>query len=293
MQTIKVQYSGNEVEVNCDEQTIATLQEIKNAGRGQFAFIRGHISGLSNKKCLTTEISDRWFLARPKYGNYVRRMTDAICTIDATKAFEYIGSHYSDEERQTIEKYAQKNFEGDESMQLLFDREKETLLSRLRGTDKTTSGHRMGQDVNYADWNGWRIHLVTGYIDGVKRPVVSENGLMKVDSIMLPFFEIKKSHSRNGLRKGVYKLVKSRGDTLMRNAVKRATGISDWKTFSLNNANFESISLSGSKISGWVDDAKMDEINKRQDELCQYVGQLSAGIYDVLESEKNARIVEV
>jgi len=284
---IMVDYNGQSTEVNASEELAQLLADIGDAGRGHFAFIRGHVSGSEGTKCETPEISDRCFMQRPHYGRYKARMAIAI---ESNSVFSAIRAMSTEQFDKVAADCDAKGIEMSE----LYETCKETVLTRLDGDDPTTAGQRAGQAANHASFAGWQVHLKsakTGGADSPVRPVHdADNGLMTVDSVMLPFFQIRKSHDRDGLQKGKWRPVNSRVKTIMQEAIKRATGIPTFKKFSLSKRNFESIHMSGMEIAGFVSDAAMAEIDLEMGALLRDIGALpdspSATLKrDVVESE--------
>lgn len=237
MKTITATVNGAEATLNISDELESVLSHIEDAKRGQFAFIRGHESGeVGKKKCTATDISDKSFLQRPRYDKYLERKIEAIELVE----FNQIRGVVTDDQQAKLEAYARSN---NMSIETFYDNEKKIVLKRANQEDPSTAGQRFGQSVNFAHYKGWRLNLESKKENGHTRPVQAENGMYSVKSIMLPFFQIKKSYDREGLRKGEYGKTNSRADTIMRNAIVKATGISAWKSISLGKKNFESISL--------------------------------------------------
>ena len=277
MSTIMVNNNGTSTEVNASDEIQVLLADIGNAGRGHFAYIRGHVSGTAEiKGCRTPDISDRCFIQRPRFDRYKARMATAIESnnvFSATRAMSTL------------------------ALEDLYTECKARVIKRLEDDDPTTAGQRAGQAANHATFNGWQVKLKSGKTGGSSSPIRpihdDENGFMTITSVMLPFFEIRKSHARDGLQKGEWKPVNSRPATIMQEAIKRATGIPTFKKFSLAKRNFESIHFSGMEVAGFVTDAEMAEIDIEMGELLTDIGAMpdspSATLKrDVVESVADA-----
>jgi hypothetical protein len=266
--TITVQHQGNAVEANCSEELAGLLADIGDAGRGHFAFVKGHVSGEAGKKgCIVPEISDRCFMQRPHYGRYKARIAAAVAMLDV---FDVARAMRTNQYNKVKAYCAAESIE----ITAFFDAQRAVVLSRLDSNDPTTAGQRTGQSVNFATFGGWRVHLKTKKVDKVMRPVTDDDGRMTVTSVRLPFFQIRKSHDRDGLRKGEWREVNSGAEVIMRDAITRSTGITAWKELSLSRRNFESIHLSGMEIAGFVEDATMAEIDVAMGELLVDIGAL-------------------
>ena len=234
---IEVTHNNTPAAVNIVQGLSGILNEVADAKGGQFAFIRKHETGMDSKKCTLTDISDKSFMQKPVYANHVQRMIERVEVVTLVETVEAMTDAQFD-------KVDAKAKADGITIDDFFADSKETVLSRLRKEDPTTSGQRLGQAVNYVYYKGWKLHLVTVKgKDKLTRPVLDDDGLMTVKSIMLPFYEINRSHDGKGLRKGKYLPTNSKGDTILREAIKRATGEKPWKTLSLAKRNYESICM--------------------------------------------------
>jgi len=291
MSTIMVNYNGTSTEVNASDEIQVLLADIGNAGRGHFAYIRGHVSGTAEiKGCRTPDISDRCFIQRPRFDRYKARMATAIESNNVFSATRAMSTAQFD-------KLTVHCLEKKIEMEDLYNECKARVIKRLEDDDPTTAGQRAGQAANHATFNGWQVKLKSGKTGGSSSPIRpihdDENGFMTITSVMLPFFEIRKSHARDGLQKGEWKPVNSRPATIMQEAIKRATGIPTFKKFSLAKRNFESIHFSGMEVAGFVTDAEMAEIDIEMGELLTDIGAMpdspSATLKrDVVESVADA-----
>jgi hypothetical protein len=220
------------------------LRQVGEVTRGRFAFVKDHVSGQAGKSgCVTPTVSDILFCTHPRYDLYLQRRKNAIESIES---FEAVAAGMK------AERLAELTAKAGGNLDTLFVEAKVNLIDRLQKSldgDVSSDGFRIAAQECYCHYNGWRLHLETAKNDsGLMRPVIADNGLMTVGSIMLPFFQAKRTYTRAG----VWKPVNSRALTIMQDAIEDATGLADWKAFSLTKANFAYITLNAKKIVGSI-----------------------------------------
>ena len=132
-----------------------------------------------------------------------------------------------------------------------------------------------------------KLHLVTED-DGTghKRPIAGENGLMTAKSIMLPFYVV----NRKVKDPGEWKPTNSRPNTLLKNAIERATGIPPWKVFSLGQGNFTRLTVNGTDIYGLVHEELVQVVDPALDAILAYIGGFQAGFLAALDAFRSIPI---
>jgi hypothetical protein len=246
MKMIAANYDGVHVPVCIHDDLKAVLDHIASVKRGRFGVITDHQSGIDNPKCIRPTVSDITFITNPKYENWLARMVAAVTAVEflpmvnamAPKSFQEI-----------LVKAKQQNVED------IFNEAKQAILDSLNTSQDGDGedGYRMGHRLCYATYTAGDVsvkcHLVTED-DGTghKRPVANGDGYMEVKSVMLPFFTV----SRKVTDKGDWKETNSRVLTLMKDAIKDATGIPEWKTISLGKGNFRTLTLDKATVFGLV-----------------------------------------
>jgi hypothetical protein len=245
METIQVQYCDNNVTVNIPEELKQKLDACGKLNRGRFAYVAKHVSGTAGiKGCVRPFVSNILFTRNPRYDLYLTRMKDAISKING----------YSDLEAKVSENMLKTIEAKSKDLNADFQTAKSNLIERL---EKSIAGDasdpfRAAARECYCHYNGWKLHLITEKKeDGLKRPVI-ENNSMTIESIMLPFFETRRDpaiKNENGeYILGEWTPTNSRSLTLMQDAIKKSTGLPEWKTISLNKNNFSHLSLDAKKI---------------------------------------------
>lgn len=134
------------------------------------------------------------------------------------------------------------------AIETIYDTFQDKRKALIESIDKTASGdrsdaHRQAHDRNYRTFGAVKVNLVSQKNDdGIKVPVVDEDGNYEAASILLPIIEIRKTVREPGKRKfvnsGVPKLVEN---AMNRAANKRSIS---YKQLSLKDGNFETISVS-------------------------------------------------
>lgn len=247
---IEVIYDSKKITVEIDNKLFDTLNHLGNVKRGRFGFIKNHISGIDNPKCLQPTISDITFITNPIYGNWLKKMIDAVISADFNSVINSIDSVALSEIKSKCKTDINKAFENAKNELL------ESYNKSVAG-DVESDGYRLGQHLCYCHYNvagiSVRCHLVTED-DGTghKRPITNEDGQMVINSIMLPFYIINRAINQ----KGIYESTNSRANTLIKNAIKNYTGIKEWQHISINKNNYDYINLDKKTISTIVKDIK-------------------------------------
>ena len=133
------------------------------------------------------------------------------------------------------------------ALETLRDTFEQRKAQELASIQKTANGdrsdaHRQAHDRNYAKFGAVKVNFVTAKnSEGKQVPVLADNGLPTVASILLPIIEIRRSYTVEGKRK----VVNSGVPVLVGNAIKKAMkGHSvNYQTLSLKDGNFERVSV--------------------------------------------------
>lgn len=247
MKTMKVAYCDATVTVNVPEHLASQLRKCGPVNRGRFAYVASHVSGTAGEKgCITPYVSDILFCRNPRYDLYLARKRDAIAALP-----DFAAVHAA------APREAAKARAATSDVPAEFAAAKAVLLDRIVKSmaGDTSDPFRMAAEACYCHRKGWRLHLLTEDTPAptpdkpkrtVKRPVVDADGRMTVHSIMLPFYTVR----RTPVVHGEWKPVNSKADTLMRDAVEAATGLPEFKGFSLTLENFASLTLDAKTIYG-------------------------------------------
>jgi hypothetical protein len=235
------QYNGNQIEVNAGDEITVLLDELGKPSRGQFAFITGHVSGLNDKSCLKPHVSNMLMIANPRYERYLKRMKNAIEMMTAESFVGKLSTTMFDRIAEKLE---------NQTISELFEICKVKMLSdiyaKLFGDFHSASAE--AHDTCYCNVNGWKCHLITSdtKVGGKvrKAPVYDTNGLMTIQSVILPFYCIK----RWTTDAGVWKPVNSAPATLVKRAIEKQTEVSDWKVFSIQKHNYSRLAIQGAVI---------------------------------------------
>lgn len=278
METRVVKYGAGqvEVEISVSDSIAKVIDAVNETGRGQFGFIKNHVSGEVGKdKCIRPKVSDMWFLTNPRYDRYLARKREAITGLDVSKVSEKAGKLW-DKVREKAGK--------DADITALFEKAKKDILDSAAKTEAgdRSDGHREGHDRCYVRLGNVTIHLATATdTNGLMTPVRDERGRMVAEGCMLPFYAIKRVYSDEG----EYGKVDSRALTLMKKAIEKATGLHDFKTFNLSKANFTTITFNSRTIFGYVRDSETAVLDTLIMDLIRDIGGLSADPLAVLRAE--------
>ena len=278
MSLVTVKYDGVPVPVNMPDALNDVCEHIATVKRGRFGVITGHQSGTAGKdKCVRPTISDITFITNPRYDRYLERMQAAVSAV-------YFMPFVSSLMQSQYNEMKTKN--GGENLEPAFDAAKAEVLASLAESLEGDGGdaHRMGHRLCYATFDAGDVpvkcHLATEKgDDGHMRPIMESNGLMAVDSIMLPFFTV----SRKVIDKGDWKETNSRLPTLLKDAIRKATGLPEWKALSLGKGNFRTLTLDKAKVYGLVAQP-LSEIPAPQADFFAYIAGLADGFWSAIEA---------
>lgn len=272
-----VKYDGVPVPVNMPDALNDVCEHIATVKRGRFGVIAGHQSGIDNPKCVRPTISDITFITQPRYDRYLERMraaVSAVCFLPFVNSLP----------QSLYQEMKAKDKGGD--LEAAFDAAKADVLASLAESLEGDGGdaHRMGHRLCYATFDAGDVpvkcHLATEKgDDGLMRPIVESNGLMAVDSIMLPFFTV----SRKVIDKGDWKETNSRLPTLLKDAIRKATGLPEWKALSLGKGNFRTLTLDKATVYGLVAQP-LSEIPAPQADFFAYIAGLAEGFWSAIEA---------
>jgi len=264
---IEVMYKGEGTErtvtVNIEEDLLEKAEQVAKAGRGRFAVISEHVS-FNNYKIPC--VSDILVVSRPNYNNYLRRMIAKLKTLDFRADVAHTLAH-SKAGRKFLDKCKEKDVEPED----VFNARKASVIEKsqekLDGTFQ--SGAKRGHDNCYVSYKGVTLHLLTERgADKHKYPVLDDDGLMTVVSVMLPWFQVardKKPKSGHSHCKGEPIPVNSGPPVLAERVMMQAINLPTYKTFSLGLQNFHKIAIDHSAIMGVIlaDDHKINQDDLR------------------------------
>lgn len=278
MQIRTVNYDSVPVPVAFPDDLAGVLDHIATVKRGRFGVITGHRSGEGNPKCERPTVSNITFITNPKYENWLARM---VAGVKAVEFPTWVGGLNPD----LYAKIKAKAKGGD--LHTLFDTAKAEILASLAKSQagEATDGHRLGHRLCYATFDSGDVavkcHLVTEDDgEGHKRPIVNENGVMEVSSLMLPFFAVHRTVTDHGL----WLPTDSRALTLVKDAIKDATGIPEWKTISVGKGNFDTLTMDKATVYGLVAEPLRASITVPQADTFAYIAGLAEGFFAVLEA---------
>jgi len=278
MKIVTVKYDGVPVPANMPDDLCAVLEHIATVKRGRFGHVAGHQSGVGDPKCNRPTVSDITFLTQPRYDRWLERMHEAVKAIEFVT---FIGKVPNLKEMEAKSKGV--------ALESIFDTAKAEILDSLQTSQDGdgTDGHRMGHRLCYATYDAGDVavkcHLKTERGDDkLMRPVLTENGLMEVGSIMLPFFVV----SRKVTDPGDWKETDSRVLTLMKDAIKRATGQPQWKALSLGKGNFKTLTMDKATVFGLVAEPLKATITVPQASYFSYIAGVVEGFWTALENMK-------
>jgi hypothetical protein len=263
------------ITVSVTEALAESLETVANVRGGTFAFVSRLVSGTPGKdKCVTPSITDRWFLAMPRYDRYLARLSAAVAHITLADVREALADNAVS---------ARPDFAA------LFATAIANVGEGYAGTRSDTVGQRAGAVSCYAHFGKARVHLVTEKgTDGIMRPVANGEGNMVGDSAMVPFYEIR----RRTYQKAVYLPTNSRPLTIVQDAIRdlahKETGLAEWKALSVQKANYGFITLDSARIHGLVRDLMTAELDARFAEAYREIGNLAAGPFQTLQAEAQA-----
>jgi len=284
MQVRTVKQAGSEIQVNMPDKVDMVVNALNEAQRGRFAFVRNHVSGIAGEgKCITPTISNVWFLAMPIYSNLLARQVERIAALTLTDVISNMAPDTYDELREKCESNVKKTSKGKDKknepdpldMMELFVEAKQNVLASIRKTQTgdRSDAHRKAHDTFYVFAGKAKLHLQSEpdpNSKGRKRLVLGDNNKPIVDSVMVPWYEIR----RDKMQAGQLKPTNSRPLTMMQNAIKSATGLPKWKEFSLGRNNYTAMSLDSKTIFGWVRDMNTAELDSALAHAYRTIGNL-------------------
>lgn len=220
----------------CPDKLQIVLEQVTDAGRGQFAFVQQHVSGLTDPKCTRKRVSDKWVLVKPRYDRYLERKMEALRGLQ----FDMVSAD------SFPQKLIDKAEATGKTLRELFDTAKSELLASGEASEA-------GRDTRtgYGSFNGVTVHLRTAK-DGKQTILLADpaTGLPVVDSIMLYWYSIKEREHV----KGEYKPTNSHAKTLMKNYLESLAVARPWRSLSLGLNNFAAVHFGGKKVLGMVND---------------------------------------
>jgi hypothetical protein len=277
-ETAMVSYNGIPVPVAVPDDLLAAMGHLSSVRRGRFGVITDHQSGVNDDKCLRPTVSDITFITNPRYDRWLTRMDEAVRDIQFPT---FIGAL-------NPELYAEITTKAKgQDVEILFNVAKTEVLTSLTKSiaGDSDDSHRLGHRLCYATFTGGdspvKCHLVTED-DGTghKRPIINENGLMQVRSLMLPFYIV----HRNVKDHGKWLPTNSRVNTLLKDAIKDATGIPPWKEISLGVGNFNTLTMDKQTVYGMVALPLRTVVTTERANLYAYIAGLSEGFFSAVEA---------
>lgn len=242
-----VEYQHKNVEVNCPAKVADTLVTIGPCGRGRFAYVYSHVSGIAGVDgCIRPTVSDICFHMRPNYRKYLKRRFMAISDLVAWS--DVLTS--SNLEARLLDRLLSYHI----NLPDVFKQGRHELLSSIeRAMPHDSNGFCLGNEACYCHKADWRLHLVTEdtMVQGrmVKRPVIND-GRMMIHSILLPFYIVR----RKVIVPGIWRETNSSALTLMKRAIEQVIGLPEWKAFSLCQENYSHMTMDARLIYGAIPD---------------------------------------
>lgn len=283
MKTMTVSYDTVPVPVRVPDDLAGVMEHIATVKRGRFGVITGHQSGIDNPKCVRPTVSDITFVTNPRYDKWLERMTAAVKAIEFLPFISNLNP----------DRFAAMKAKDATSEDLFNTAKNDILASLAKSQDGDGSdAHRLGHRLCYATFDAGDVpvkcHLVTED-DGTghKRPVVDGQGMMEVSSIMLPFFAV----ARKVTSPGEWKPTNSRALTLMKDAIKDATGIPEWKTISVGKGNFKTLTMDKTTVYGMICEPLKVQVNAPAADLFAYIAGMAEGFWSALQAMNEAATV--
>jgi len=219
----------NDVEFVANARQAATIELLCNSNAGGFATVKGYVSKSGR---VSPETADITFISRFSVSRLYKRKIAALEALTLADVMPEL-----------IEKDKVKAMPM-EALNKAFNDRKATEIASLQktldGTDRDDA-HRQAHDRNYVTiTDGVKVHFLSEKVDGIMVPVLNEDGLPTVESIMLNIIQV----SKNVTIPGEYKVVNSGVPVLISNALNNLLPKSSKiKTISLKEDNFDSLHL--------------------------------------------------
>lgn len=222
-------------QVNITERQLDVLNSLDSCRHGGFATVHGYKSGtVGKKKCLRQRVSNINFVSKFHYTTLVEKWLDKAETV----------------ELEDLDLPANAAAKFSEAKAELIASYKRTLDDEKTNSTPINEGHRAGHKRCYIHSDtGIKCNLVTTFDKDLKCmiPVIAENGLPTIASIMVSVLQI----NQKILDPGEYGATKHQAKTIAKNAIEKlAKGVSKpYKMLSLKDDNFEKLSMDGEEIS--------------------------------------------
>jgi hypothetical protein len=232
--TLRITHNGQTFNVRPKQaQAIELLMQTNGGG---FAKINGYVSDSSG------EVSNITFISRFSYERLNQRKKQFIEGITMNDIMDEVRDHPKVKALSTVDLYK------------AFDERKAKLLESIEKTESgdRSDAHRQAHDRNYHQLvPGVKVNFVTEKVKGLEIPVLDKDGFPTVNRIMLSYLQVEKEV----LVEGTYKVVNSGVPVILSNAIEKKMPKScKYKTLSLDEDKFESLSISGKKFdSEWQD----------------------------------------
>jgi hypothetical protein len=273
MKIVTANYAGTDTHVCIPDDLHDVLQHIATVQRGRFGVVTGHLSGIGNPKCIRPTESNITFCTNPRYDNWLARRKAGVQAVTVND----IMAHPDFKEIVAKTKG---------SVPALFDEAKAEVLASLEASQAgDENAYSLGQTLTHATYMAGdvpvKLHLVTEKDeDGHKRPVCNAIGLMDVDSVKLPFFEVHRKVTDHG----EWKPTNSRALTLMKDAIKDASDVPDWKELSLGKGNFRTLTLDKATVYGLVREPLLVEVPAPKADVFAFICGLAEGFAAAVEA---------
>lgn len=214
-------------------QQANAIQEMNNTRKAGIASVTGY-QPTTNWDITPTQ--DIQLITHISIPNLYKRRLEALNAIEFKDVAEFLAGHDSF---------------GGKSMRELLDIFNERKLKEVTSLEKSLGGtlqnaHTEGHERCYAHFGNVKVHLITEKVDGLKQPVLDDDGNVQLQSIMVQYIELNVKTIKEGKRK----VVKSGAPVMMSKLIQKALNKKSTvlKTLSLKADNFESFKIDGKEL---------------------------------------------
>lgn len=232
--TLRITHNGETF--NVAPRQAQALELLMQTNGGGFAKINGYNSSS------TGEVANITFISRFSYEKLLKRKAAFIEGVTMNDIMDEVRDNPKVKAMDTTTLYAE------------FDKRKASLLESIKKTQDgdRSDAHRQAHDRNYHQLvPGVKVNFVTEKVKGLEIPVLDKDGFKTVAGIQLAYLQVEKEV----ITEGEYKTVNSGVPVILSNAIEKKMPKScKYKTLTLKEDNFESLSISGKKFdSDWQD----------------------------------------
>ena len=232
--TLRITHNGETF--NVQPRQAQALELLMQTNGGGFAKINGY------KSSSTGEVANITFISRFSYEKLNKRKAAFIEGVTMNDIMDEVRDNPKVKALATDALYE------------AFDARKAYLLESIKKTQDgdRSDAHRQAHDRNYHQLvPGVKVNFVTEKVNGLEIPVRDKDGYPSVASLLLAYLQVEKEV----ITEGEYKTVNSGVPVILSNAIEKKMPKScKYKTLTLKEDNFESLSISGKKFGPeWTD----------------------------------------